>query len=97
MERRELDALVASLPRQLFIGGRWSDAASGSHLTTLNPATGQPLAEVAAAEAVDIDRAVAAARRAFDDGRWTGLTPMQRSRISGGWASSSSGMPSSSR
>ena len=81
MERRDVDTLIASIPRQLFIDGRWSDAASGASLTTVNPATGQPLAEIAAAEAADVERAVAAARRAFDDGRWTGLTPMQRSRI----------------
>jgi acyl-CoA reductase-like NAD-dependent aldehyde dehydrogenase len=81
MERQDVDKIVSQVPRQLFIDGRWSDAASGNRLTTLNPATGQPLAEIAAAEAVDIEKAVAAARRAFDDGRWTGLTPMQRSRI----------------
>jgi len=51
MESRELDALVASVPRQLFIDGRWSDAASGSHLTTLNPATGRPLAALSTTDA----------------------------------------------
>jgi acyl-CoA reductase-like NAD-dependent aldehyde dehydrogenase len=81
MERYDTETLIASVPSQLFIDGRWSDAASGASLTTVNPATGQPLAEIAAAEEADVERAVAAARRAFDDGRWTGLTPMQRSRI----------------
>jgi acyl-CoA reductase-like NAD-dependent aldehyde dehydrogenase len=81
MEGIDQQALLAKVPRQLFINGRWTDAASGGTLTSVNPATGKPIAEVAAAKVADIERAVAAARRAFDDGRWTGLTPMQRSRI----------------
>ena len=81
MKREDAETVIGRVPRQLFIDGAFRDAASGSTLTTLNPATGRPLAEVAAAEAADVERAVAAARRAFDDGRWSGLTPMQRSRI----------------
>ena len=79
--RIDAAALLAKAPRLLFIDGQWTPASSGATLTTVNPATGQPLAEVAAAEAEDVERAVAAARRAFEDGRWTGLTPVQRSRI----------------
>jgi acyl-CoA reductase-like NAD-dependent aldehyde dehydrogenase len=55
---------------QLLIDGQWVDAASGKTFVTPNPATGQPLAEVAEADNEDIDRAVAAARKAFD-GKWT--------------------------
>ncbi len=47
-------------PQQLFIGGKWVDAASGETFTTPNPATGAPLATVASGGAEDIDRAVKA-------------------------------------
>lgn len=54
-------------PRQLFIDGRWSPAASGKTFATPNPATGETLAQVAEGDSEDINRAVAAARRAFDE------------------------------
>ena len=70
-----------SAPRQLFINGRWVDAASGQTFETPNPATGQTLATVAAGDAEDINRAVRAARRAFEDGPWSRMTPSERGRI----------------
>ena len=57
-------------PRQLFINGQWTDAASGKTFETPNPATGDTLARIAEGDAEDIDRAVRAARAAFDDGPW---------------------------
>jgi phenylacetaldehyde dehydrogenase len=69
------------VPRQLFINGQWADAASGKTFETPNPATGETLARVAEGEAEDIDRAVRAARRAFDEGPWTRMTPSERGRI----------------
>src|SRR6201986_2522706 len=68
-------------PRQLFINGQWVDAASGKSFETPNPATGQTLATVAEGDAEDINRAVAAARAAFDDGPWGRITPSERGRI----------------
>jgi phenylacetaldehyde dehydrogenase len=68
-------------PRQLFINGQWADAASGKTFETPNPATGDTLARVAEGDAEDIDRAVKAARRAFDDGPWSRITPSERGRI----------------
>ena len=67
--------------RQLFIGGQWVDAASGETFTTPNPATGEPLATVASGGAEDIDRAVRAARAAFEDGPWGRMTPSERGRV----------------
>ncbi len=67
--------------RQLFIDGQWRDAASGETFATPNPATGEVLATVASGGAEDIDRAVRAARAAFDDGPWSRLTASQRGRI----------------
>src|ERR1700742_2548460 len=68
-------------PRQLFINGQWTDAASGKTFETPNPATGATLASVAEGDSEDIDRAVRAARAAFDDGPWSRLTPSERGRI----------------
>ena len=68
-------------PRQLFINGQWADSASGRTFETPNPATGETLARVAEGEAEDIDRAVKAARRAFDEGPWGRMTPSERGRI----------------
>jgi phenylacetaldehyde dehydrogenase len=68
-------------PRQLFINGQWADAASGRTFETPNPATGETLARVAEGDAEDINRAVRAARRAFEEGPWSRMTPSERGRI----------------
>jgi phenylacetaldehyde dehydrogenase len=70
-----------STRRQLFIDGELVDAQSGNTFETLNPATGETLATVAEGDAADIDLAVRAARRAFDDGPWSRFTPSERGRI----------------
>jgi phenylacetaldehyde dehydrogenase len=77
---RDVEAFIGS-PRQLFINGQWCDAASGKTFETPNPATGETLARVAEGSAEDIDRAVRAARRAFDEGPWSRMTPSERGRI----------------
>ncbi len=72
---------IAALPTfrtQAFIDGRFVDAASGETFETENPATGKVIAHVAAGGSEDIDRAVGAARRAFDDGRWSKQAPADR-------------------
>ena len=55
---------------RLLIDGQWTDAASGKVFATHNPATGEHVADVAEADAADVDTAVAAARRAFETGPW---------------------------
>ncbi|MCK8787109.1 aldehyde dehydrogenase family protein [Roseomonas sp. NAR14] len=67
-------------PKRLFIDGKWVEAASGKTFRTCNPATGEVLAEVAEGDAEDIDRAVAAARRAFE-GPWSRWKPAERQRL----------------
>jgi phenylacetaldehyde dehydrogenase len=67
--------------RQMLINGKWVDAASGKTFPTYNPATGDVLAKVAEGDAEDINRAVSAARAAFDTGPWTKLTPSERGRM----------------
>lgn len=66
---------------QAFIDGRFTDAASGKTFSTENPATGAVLAEVAAGDTADVDAAVGAARRAFEDGRWSRLAPADRKKV----------------
>jgi aldehyde dehydrogenase (NAD+) len=65
----------------LYIDGERVPAADGSELTTYDPATGEPLAKVAAATESDVDRAVAAARDAFAE--WRHVDPAERGRIVG--------------
>lgn len=67
-----------SFPTLAFIDGAFRAAASGQTFTTTNPATGEVLAEIAACGSEDVDAAVAAARAAFDDGRWSRLHPGER-------------------
>jgi len=74
------EAFVGS-PRKLLIGGRWVEAASGRTFTTVDPATERVIGQVAHGEAADIDRAVAAARTAFEDGVWSSITPSLRGQI----------------
>ncbi len=64
---------------KLWIDGQWVDSQGGSLMTIENPATGEKLAEVVDASPADVDRAVQAAQTAFYDGRWSKLTPGERS------------------
>lgn len=67
--------------KRLLIDGRLVEAAAGRSFDSLNPATGELLARVSEGDATDIDLAVAAARRAFDDGRWSQMKPFDRQTI----------------
>ena len=66
---------------EAWIDGRYVPAASGATFECLSPIDGRLIARVAATEAVDVDRAVAAARRAFDDGRWARQPPASRKNV----------------
>jgi aldehyde dehydrogenase (NAD+) len=66
--------------KKMLIDGQWVDAASGKRFETLNPATGELLATVAEGDAEDINRAVAAARRAFE-GPWSKMKPFERQNL----------------
>lgn len=72
---------MPSWPNQLFIDNQWVDAASGKTWSVVNPATGETLTNVALADAVDVDRAVKAARKAFDEGEWSRMDPLLRGRL----------------
>ena len=70
---------------QLLIDGKWVKAKSEQTFQTHNPATGKLLAECAQADEVDIDRAVRAARRAFESGPWPAMTATERGRLIWSW------------
>ncbi|VAI60452.1 unnamed protein product [Triticum turgidum subsp. durum] len=66
---------------QLLINGNFVDAASGRTFPTVDPRTGEVIARVAEGDAEDIERAVAAARRAYDEGPWPRMTAYERCRV----------------
>ena len=68
-------------PKRLLIGGKWVDAASGKTFATVDPATEETLAQVAEADGEDVNRAVRAARAAFDSGPWAGMAPAERGKL----------------
>ncbi len=71
---------VSGRARRMLIDGKWVEAASGKTFITYDPATEEPLAEVPAGDKEDVDRAVRAARRAFETGPWRRMTPSDRGR-----------------
>lgn len=83
LTREEYGAIAHDLllPTNAFIDGRFQPAKSGQTFVTLNPATGEKLADLAACDADDVDFAVSKAREAFDDGRWSKLPPTARKDV----------------
>lgn len=70
-----------SLTTQAFIDGNYCDAADGDKLETSNPATGETIASFAHCKAADVDRAVAAGRRVFNEGTWSRSAPEYRKEV----------------
>jgi phenylacetaldehyde dehydrogenase len=68
-------------PRKMLIDGKWVEAVSGKTFETYNPATGDVLAHVAEGDREDVDRAVKAARKAFESGPWPAMSPADRGRL----------------
>lgn len=73
-------AIVGAFDKRLLIGGEWVDAASGDTLDVLDPSNRDPIASVAAGDAIDVARAVSAARTAFE-GVWGRTSVTQRARL----------------
>ena len=74
-------AAALDIRHQAFIGGRYVDAAAGKTFDDVSPVDGRVLAKVAACDAEDINRAVAAARRAFESGSWSQMAPANRKGV----------------
>lgn len=83
LEPKAIQAAVAELRfrTDAFIDGRFMKVQSGKTFVTENPATGKPIAEIAACDAPDVDRAVKAARKAFEEGAWSRSKPADRKKV----------------
>jgi phenylacetaldehyde dehydrogenase len=68
-------------PRKLLIGGKWVDAESGKTFPVIDPATGKEIGRVAEGDKADIDKAVKAARKAFEIGAWAEMSPSARGKL----------------
>jgi 1-pyrroline dehydrogenase len=75
---------VTDTRRRMFINGEWTDAAGGETTPVINPATEEVIAQVPKGTEPDVDKAVAAARAAFED--WSQTTPGERSKMLWDWA-----------
>jgi len=73
--------LAIAEPTKLLVNGEWVEPASGKRYDDVNPTTGETAARVAEAGAEDVDRAVKAARAAFEDGPWSRMHPADRGRL----------------
>ncbi|CAI8595222.1 unnamed protein product [Vicia faba] len=81
VDEQPIKPLVQVEHTGLLIDGKFVDAASGKTFPTLDPRTGEVIAHVAEGHSEDIDRAVAAARKAFDIGPWPKMTTYERQKI----------------
>lgn len=77
----EVAKFLQSGPKKLLIGGKWVAAQSGKSFETLNPATEEVLTLVAEADQGDVDLAVKAARKAFEEGKWPRMRPAERTKL----------------
>jgi gamma-glutamyl-gamma-aminobutyraldehyde dehydrogenase/4-guanidinobutyraldehyde dehydrogenase/NAD-dependent aldehyde dehydrogenase len=69
------------LRTRAFVGGEFTDAASGETFSCISPSTGQTIAEIAACDQADVDRAVGHARAAFESGVWSRMAPKARKKV----------------
>jgi phenylacetaldehyde dehydrogenase len=84
VQRVSIDPTVEkylSAKHNLLINGKWVEAKSGKTFPVYDPSTGAVMADVAEADGADVDKAVAAARKAFDSGPWLRMSPSERGRI----------------
>jgi 4-(gamma-glutamylamino)butanal dehydrogenase len=83
LEQSHIDALrnAAVAQGRLFVGGGWVDAQNTHRLDAISPLNGAVITQIAEAGVADVDVAVAAARRAFDSGKWSKAAPSERKRI----------------
>ena len=73
-----LETHVSVSATKLLINNRWVESASGKTFPTVNPATGEETCRVAEADAADVDKAVHAARAAFEKGPWRRMAAAER-------------------
>jgi len=78
---QSVDAAYKTEYDKLFIGGQWTEPATGEVIEVFSPATGEKVGQVPLASAVDVDAACAAARKAFDEGPWPTMAPAERAAV----------------
>lgn len=76
-----LDTPLVKHTGQIFVGGTWQDPATTDKLRIVSPVNGEVFIEVVDAGKIDVDRAVAAARQAFDEGPWPTMAPAERAAM----------------
>uniref|UniRef100_I3N7R9 formyltetrahydrofolate dehydrogenase n=1 Tax=Ictidomys tridecemlineatus TaxID=43179 RepID=I3N7R9_ICTTR len=78
---KSVNKLELRMPHQLFIGGTFVDAEGGQTYDTINPTDGSVICQVSLAQVSDVDKAVAAAKDAFENGRWGKISARDRGRL----------------
>uniref|UniRef100_A0AAX7UA49 10-formyltetrahydrofolate dehydrogenase n=1 Tax=Astatotilapia calliptera TaxID=8154 RepID=A0AAX7UA49_ASTCA len=78
---KNINNMTIKMPHQLFINGEFVDAEGGKTYKTINPTDGTAICDVSLAQISDVDRAVAAAKEAFEEGEWGKMNPRDRGRL----------------
>src|SRR5579859_1475550 len=77
----QVEKFISGGPKKLYLGGKWVESVSGKTFKTMNPATGEPLAEVCEASQADVDLAVKSARSAYESGLWSKVNAGEKAKI----------------
>ena len=77
----QVEQYLSSSPKKLYLAGKWVASEKGKTFKAMNPATGEPLAEVYEADAADVDVAVKSARAAHESGLWSKVNPSEKAKI----------------
>uniref|UniRef100_A0A3Q2FSW7 Aldehyde dehydrogenase domain-containing protein n=1 Tax=Cyprinodon variegatus TaxID=28743 RepID=A0A3Q2FSW7_CYPVA len=85
---KNINNMTVKIPHQLFINGEFVDAEGGKTYKSINPTDGTAICEVSLAQTSDVDKAVAAAKEAFEDGEWGKMNPRDRGRLIYRWVAS---------
>ncbi|NXR98013.1 AL1L2 dehydrogenase, partial [Oxylabes madagascariensis] len=78
---KNINNMTVNMPYQCFINGKFIDADEGKTYDTINPADGSVIASVSSASLADVDKAVAAAKEAFENGEWGRMNARERGRL----------------
>uniref|UniRef100_A0AAQ6IEY3 10-formyltetrahydrofolate dehydrogenase n=1 Tax=Anabas testudineus TaxID=64144 RepID=A0AAQ6IEY3_ANATE len=78
---KTINNMTIKIPHQLFINGEFVDAEGGKTYKTINPTDGTAICDVSLAQISDVDKAVAAAKEAFEEGEWGKMNPRDRGRL----------------
>jgi acyl-CoA reductase-like NAD-dependent aldehyde dehydrogenase len=81
LDRSPADTFLSGGAKKLLIGGQWVEARSGETFETIDPSTGNVIGHAAAGDKADVNAAVVAARAAFENPAWAGMSPHARSRV----------------